>query len=302
MSKKRGLGIGLSELLGDVKPSAPAAPVVTPLEKSPPAASTTTHPDGQLTYLAVEKLMPGRYQPRKTMAEEPLTELANSIRAQGIIQPIVVRKTIGNQYEIIAGERRWRAAQLAGLTEVPVIARDIADEAAIAMSLIENIQREELNPIEESQALQRLLTEFELTHQEVADAVGRSRTSVTNLLRLQKLNPSVRALVEQGKLEMGHARALLALEGVQQSEAAESVVKRQLSVRETENLVRHLLAGLTNKKPTPKLDPDVARLQSNISEKLGAAVAIQHSTNGKGKVVIRYNSLDELEGILDHIE
>ena len=258
--------------------------------------------DGDLRHLPVEVIQRGKYQPRKDIRSEALEELAISIRAQGVIQPIVVRKIIKGGYEIIAGERRWRAAQLAGLSEVPAVIRDVPDEAAIAMALIENIQREALNPIEEAVALQRLLDEFQLTHQEVAEAVGKSRATVTNLIRLTSLNPDVKKLVENGDIEMGHARALLALSGANQSKAAITVVTRDLSVRETESLVRKLQQPTTNTSQIKKVDADIRRLQNSLSEKLGATVAIQHSAKGKGKLVINYNNLNELEGILAHIK
>ncbi len=286
--KKRGLGrglsdLGLSELLSEL--------------------GTSAQPEkhAELKSLPIDLIEPGRYQPRRQMQKEALEELAHSIRSQGIIQPIVVRHH-ENHYEIIAGERRWRAAQMAGLEEIPVIIRDIPDEAAIAMSLIENIQRQDLNAIEEAVALQRLIDEFQMTHQEVADAVGKSRASVTNTLRLLKLNPDVRSLVEQGLLDMGHARALLALEGPKQSEMANNVVSRALSVRETERLIRVMLLEPGKMSREKTTDPDVARLQSDLSDRIGAVVIIRHNPKGKGRLIIHYNSLDELDGILDHFE
>lgn len=288
--KKHGLGrglseLGLNELLSDLDPS-----------------TTNTYKSVELKKLPIEAIQPGRYQPRQHMMQEDLEDLANSIRSQGIIQPIVVRR-VGNDYEIIAGERRWRAAQLTDLKEVPVIIRDIPDEAAIAMSLIENIQRQDLNVIEEAVALQRLIDEFSMTHQGVADAIGKSRASVTNILRLLKLNPDVRELVEQGQIDMGHARALLALEGLEQSEVAKNIVTRGLSVRETEKLIRQRQHPNQREKveTPPPIDPDIARLQNDLSERLGAVVNIQYNTKGKGKLVIEYNNIDELEGILDKI-
>jgi ParB family chromosome partitioning protein len=237
------------------------------------------------------------------MNPEALEELANSIRAQGVVQPIVVRPIGGGRYEIIAGERRWRATQLAGLHEIPAVVRDVPDQAAMAMALIENIQREELNPMEEAQALYRLIEEFGLTHQQTADAVGRSRASVSNLLRLLGLNEDIKRMLGNGDLEMGHARALLALSGEQQSEVARSVVGKGLSVRETERLVKRTLEGpqpgaAKEKRP----DPDIHRLEQDLGERIGARVAIQHGAKGKGKLVITYNSLDELDGILEHIK
>jgi ParB family chromosome partitioning protein len=250
----------------------------------------------------VEQLRRGRYQPRTDMDPDALEELAASIRAQGVVQPIVVRPLDEpERYEIIAGERRWRAAQIAGLERVPVVVRDVPDQAAIAISLIENVQRENLNPVEEAQALKRLLDEFGLTHQQVADAVGRSRVTVTNLLRLLELQEEVRRLLEQRAIEMGHARALLALPAEQQGRAAREVAAKGLSVRDTERLVRRLLEP-PRPAPAPTADPDVRRLQDNLAERLGAAVRIQHGRGGKGKLVIPYNSLDELDGIIAHIK
>lgn len=289
--KKRGLGkglseLGLNELLGDDS-----------------TAVAEREPDG-LKQLAVELLQPGQYQPRRHIAQDSLEELASSIRTQGIIQPILVRRLATGRYEIIAGERRWRAAQLAGLTEVPVIIRDVSDTDTIAIALIENIQRHDLNAVEEALALRRLIEEFQMTHQEVAEAVGKSRTAVTNTLRLLHLNNDVRHLVEQGQLEMGHARALLALESNSQTPVANTIVAKGLSVRETEALIRKLqTAGAEREETvaTRTLDPDVARLEKDLSEKLGAPVEIKSGAKGAGKLVINYYSLDELEGILSHI-
>ena len=238
------------------------------------------------------------------MRTDSLEELAASIRAQGVVQPIVVRPVSANKYEIIAGERRWRAAQIAGLHEVPVVVRDVPDQTAMAMALIENIQREDLNPMEEATALQRLILEFELTHQEAAEAVGRSRVAVSNLLRLFDLSDVVKKMVECGDLGMGHARALLGLQGDAQIEAARRVVDKGMSVRETEQLVRQAQSPAVKAKSSKSIenDPDVRRLQEDLSERLGAAVNFQHSAKGKGKLVIQYNSLDELEGILEHIK
>lgn len=288
-TKKRGLGRGLDALLGG--------------NAGAPTSSTTRTeaPEGELRNLPVDLIQRGRYQPRLDMHTESLEDLAESIRAQGVVQPIVVRPISDQRFEIIAGERRWRAAQLAGLQDIPAVVRDVPDRAAIAMALIENIQRENLNPMEEAQALQRLIDEFEMTHLQAAEAVGRSRTGVTNLLRLLELNPDVRSLVEQRQLEMGHARALLALKGQAQSDVAQRVVDRGLSVRETEALVRRSQQPRPAPKPAPKLDPDVRRLQDDLSEKLGAHVQIQQGDQGKGKLVIQYNTLDELDGILAHI-
>ena len=256
----------------------------------------------QLRELPIELLKRGKYQPRTQFRQEALEELANSIRAQGVVQPIVVRPLSGGEYEIVAGERRWRAAQLAGLQTIPAVVRNIPDEAAVAVALIENIQRENLNPIEEGTALQRLIDEFAMTHQQVADSVGRSRASVTNLLRLLTLNPDVRQMVDNGDLDMGHARALLALEGSNQSKAAREVVERDLSVRETERLVKKLQVTADKKAPVkPPLDPDVRNLQESLSDKLGARVQVQQAKGGKGRLVIDYTSLDELQGIIERI-
>jgi ParB family chromosome partitioning protein len=295
-AKKRGLGKGLEALLGS---SAAGA-----VEAGTPATVDEAEADGQLRKLPVEMLQRGVYQPRVDMHPDTLEELANSIRAQGVVQPIVVRPVAKDRYEIIAGERRWRAAQLAGLHEIPAVIRDVPDQAAMAMALIENIQREELNPMEEAMALHRLIEEFGLTHQQTADAVGRSRASVSNLLRLLSLTDDVKRLLENGDLEMGHARALLALDGSQQSEIARTVVGKGLSVRETEKLVKRTLEHPEGqpKKTEQKVDPDVRRLEQDLGDKIGAKVAIQHGAKGKGKLVIQYNSLDELDGILEHIK
>jgi len=290
-ARKRGLGRGLESLLSTDHFEAPASPAT----------------DSGLRTLPVDTIRRGKYQPRNDMHTESLEDLAGSIRAQGIIQPIVVRPVGDGQHEIIAGERRWRAAQMAGLHEVPVVVRDVSDQAAVAMALIENIQREDLNPLEEAAALLRLNDEFGLTHQQAAEAVGRSRAAVTNLLRLLELNDDVKKLLSKGELEMGHARALLGLQGTAQSEAAQRVVQRGLSVRETEHLVRRQQKTASAKSPakssqfqTP--DPDIRHLESSLSEKLGAPVQVQHSARGKGKLIIQYASLDELDGILEHIK
>jgi len=294
--KKRGLGRGLDALLGAAasRPAMPASPGVTD--------AMLAGEDRTLRQLAVDLVQRGKYQPRKDIDPESLQELADSIKAQGVMQPIVVRPISDHRYEIIAGERRWRAAQLAGLDEIPALVRDVADKAAIAMSLIENIQREDLNPIEEAAALLRLQQEFELTQQEVADAVGKSRSTVANLLRLMSLQADVRRLVEHGDLEMGHARALLGLDATRQSQAARSVVARGLSVRQTEALVRHLLERKDAPATPRNIDPNIRQLQDDLSRRLGARVEIRHGAGGKGKLVLAYNSLDELDGILSHIK
>ena len=288
-------------------PVAPAAPAAVAVESASAAVSVAEPVDGTLRTLPVDLIQRGKYQPRHDMHQESLQDLADSIKAQGVVQPIVVRP-IGTgpdnqtRYEIIAGERRWRAAQLAGLQDIPAVVRDVPDRAAIAMALIENIQRENLNPLEESRALQRLIQEFELTHQEAAEAVGRSRAAVSNLLRLLELTDEVKALVEAGTLEMGHARALLALSGNEQTQAARHVAAKGLSVRETERLVKHQLSSAAKPQPAPRrVDPDIRRLEQDLSERLGAKVSLEQSRGGKGKLVISYNSLDELDGILEKI-
>ncbi len=308
MAKKRGLGRGLDALLGA---SADAVSVATAQEaavngepESSPSASPGNASDGSLRNLPIEFMQRGRYQPRRDMQPEALEELAESIKSQGIMQPIVVRPLADNRYEIIAGERRWRACQLAGLDSVPALIREVPDEAAAAMALIENLQREDLNPMEEALAMVRLQKEFELTHAEIAHLVGKSRTTITNLLRLTGLRDEVQKLLENGDIEMGHARALLGLPAERQSAAAATVVSRGLSVRQTEALVRKLVEeGDTAKKPAPAVkDPDILKLQEELSEKVGSPVAIQHGNRGRGKLVIQYTSLDELEGILSHIK
>ncbi|MCP4587509.1 ParB/RepB/Spo0J family partition protein [Pseudoalteromonas sp.] len=300
-AKKRGLGRGLDALLSSSKP-APSANNQQQATSTPEQVSEVVaeQSKGELQKLAIEFLQSGKYQPRKDMSEEALEELANSIRAQGIIQPIVVRQIGAEKYEIIAGERRWRAAQLAKLDAVPCIIKDVPDEAAVAIALIENIQREDLNAMEEAIALNRLLNEFELTHQQVAEAVGKSRTTVTNLLRLNNLNEDVKILLEHGDIEMGHARCLLALEGEAQSDAARLAVAKALTVRETEKLVRSILEPAPKKEVQEK-DPDVKQLEQKLAENLGAKVEINYNKKGKGKLVISYTTLDELDGILSRI-
>jgi ParB family chromosome partitioning protein len=254
----------------------------------------------ELRRLPLDVIHPGRYQPRSVFDEEKLEELAASIRAQGVVQPIVVRETDNGQFELIAGERRWRAAQLAAIDDIPAIVRDVSDEVAVAMSLIENIQREDLNPLEEATALRRLIDDFQMTHQDAADAVGRSRAAVSNLLRLLALVQEVKDMVDVRSIEMGHARALLSLDEELQVEAAREVVNKRLSVRETENLVRRLLHP--KKRTGRRIDPDILRLQNRLGENLGAKVKIHHQASGKGKLVISYNNTDEFEGILDRLD
>jgi ParB family chromosome partitioning protein len=295
-TKKKRLGRGLEALLS--KPIADTA-------------SVTGDDKDALKNIPLEHLQKGQYQPRVDMRQDTLEDLASSIKAQGVVQPIVARplsKTNGDtqRYEIVAGERRWRAAQMAGLSDIPTVVRIVPDDAAIAIALIENIQRENLNPLEEARALDRLIKEFKLTHQEAADAVGRSRVSVSNLLRLLDLSNRVMALLESRQIEMGHARALLAISGTaEQLEAARQVIKKQLSVRDTERLVRRLLSDRLNKSTTQAQssgNADIRRLEVEITDKIGAKVRIDHSQKGSGKLVIQYNSLDELDGILKHIK
>ena len=288
-SKKRGLGRGLDALLGGTS--------VNALQEE--AAQVDTR---ELQYVPLDLIQRGKYQPRRDMDATALEELAQSIRAQGVMQPIVVRPIGNGRFEIIAGERRWRASQQAGLDKIPAMVREVPDEAAIAMALIENIQREDLNPIEEAVALQRLQQEFQLTQQQVAEAVGKSRVTITNLLRLIALPEEIKTLLSHGDLEMGHARALLGLPAEQQVEGARHVVARALTVRQTEALVRQWMS--TKEKPTtaPKADPDISRLEQRLAERLGSPVQIKHGQKGKGQLVIRYNSLDELQGVLAHIK
>ncbi len=306
--KKPSLGRTLNALIGTPEASraAPAAP------ESPPQAPAAGPVGDRLTRLPLDLLQRGRYQPRSHLDQESLAELAASIRSQGVVQPIVVRPiaastpTGGPRYEIIAGERRWRAAQLAQLADIPAIVRDVPDETALSVALIENIQRENLNPLEEARALERLIGEFSMTHQQAAEAVGRSRAAVSNLLRLLDLAPEVCEQLESRALEMGHGRALLGLATRrQQVEVAALVVRTDLSVRETESIVRRMTqAGGPRSEPAAgaAADPNVQRLEQDLSEKLGARVVIQHTRSGKGKLVVSYNSLDELDGILEHIQ
>ena len=282
MNKKARLGKGLAALLGGVDQIAAQS-------------------DGELRYLPVATIRPGRYQPRTNMDETALTELADSIRTHGVVQPIVVRETPAGDYELIAGERRWRAAQVAGLDVIPSVVRRVADEIALAVGLIENIQRENLNPVEEANGLRRLLDEFGLTHQQVADSIGRSRAAVSNLLRLLNLDPAVRAHLENGRLEAGHARAILSLPREQQLAAADTVIQQRLSVRQTEQLVRRYLSGKRRekRKTTPK-DGDLRQLEEELSQQLAATVSLEQRGQG-GRVIIEYNSLDELEGILERL-
>jgi ParB family chromosome partitioning protein len=307
MNKRKSLGRGLDALLSSARPMAPPPP---PNAAEPVPAATP--PEAALREVPVDLLRRGKYQPRVDMREDSLTELAESIKAQGVVQPIVVRPLPNpgggeTQYEIVAGERRWRAAQMAGLATIPAVVRDIPDESAVAVALIENIQRENLNPLEEARSLHRLIEEFGLTHADAADAVGRSRATVTNLLRLLELPRPVREMVERRELDMGHARALLGLESPELTvQIAEQARKQQWSVRATEEAVRkHAAAGGGAKAGKAAArdagDPNVRRLEADLAETLGAAVSIEHGPKG-GRVVIRYNGLDELEGILAHIK
>ena len=264
----------------------------------------------ELRHLPLDLIRPGRYQPRSVFDQEKLSELADSIRAQGVVQPVVVRPLGGNEgFELIAGERRWRAAQIAGLERIPAVVRDVPDEVSVAMALIENIQREDLNPLEEATALRRLIDDFSMTHQEAADAVGRSRAAVSNLLRLLELMQEVKDMIDLRLIEMGHARALLSLDDDLQVQAAREVVRKRLSVRDTENLVRRLQQsrqknGKTNGKQggQRRADPDILRLQNQLGEALGARVHIQHQASGKGKLTISYNNADEFQGILERLD
>jgi len=301
--KKKGLGRGLDALLGGIQELESG---VSAGDDSKRGAEEEAPAVSEVTSLPIDLIAHGRYQPRHVFDPDSLRELADSIAARGVIQPIVVRPVAAGRYEIVAGERRWRASRQAGLTEIPVVVREVDEQSAIAIALIENIQRDDLNPLEEAGALERLLTEFGLTHQQVAEAVGKSRTMVTNLLRLLELNDDVKQHLQDERLEMGHARALLGLRGPQQSEAAGQVVSHGLSVRETEKLVRRLQAAGQDRPvtvtPEPTQDPDILRLQDDLGERLGAQVRIRHGNRGAGRLVIAYNSLNELDGILAHIK
>ena len=272
--KRKGLGRGLDALLGGDEA-----------------------PRDRLATLPVARIRPGRYQPRTRMDQEALAELASSIQSQGLMQPVLVRPVDRERYELIAGERRWRAAQMAGLQEIPALVREVADESALAMSLIENIQRENLNPMEEAAGLQRLVDEFRMTHEQAADAVGRSRSATTNLLRLLRLAKPVQGMVMEGVLEMGHARALLSLDGARQIEAANRIAARGLSVREAEALVNKMQRGQTAHRAR-KTDRDLARLEEEVSGRLGTTVEIRAGRKGRGKVIVHYSGLDHLDQLL----
>lgn len=307
--KKRGLGRRLEELLAGSNKTVGIDNITSAAINAGSTPNTEaeerTESDGEvkgdasLRMMPIDRIQPGRYQPRKVFQDEALQELADSIKSQGVIQPVVLRPS-GSGYELVAGERRWRAAQIAGLHEIPAVVQNINDDAAIAMGLIENIQREDLNPIEEAEALQRLIDEFDMSHLETAEVIGRSRTSVTNLLRLLKLNTDVRTLLEHGDIDAGHAKVLLALEGIAQSEAARAVVDKSMTVREAESYIRNLQQPSV--KTQQPLDPNIQSLQTELSDRLGAKVQIKQSAKGKGKLIISYSSHDELEGVMERIK
>ncbi|WP_043531238.1 ParB/RepB/Spo0J family partition protein [Litchfieldella xinjiangensis] len=306
MTRKRALGRGLDALIGA---GARRRETLEGTDSGEPsleggidlAPETTPAAEERLERLPLSQLSRGKYQPRRDIQPEALEELADSIRAQGVMQPIVVRPIGEHRYEIIAGERRWRAAQLAEIEVIPAVIREVSDQVALALALIENIQRENLNPVEEAMAHKRLLEEFSLTQQQVADAVGKSRAQVANLLRLLALDPEVQTLLERGDLDMGHARALLALSGAKQRQAAHEVINKDLTVRDTEALVKRLAKGEPAKPSRESPSADIGRLENQLGELLGAPVKIQHGRSGKGRLTIRYTSLDELDGILTHI-
>ena len=291
-AKRQSLGKGLDALLG----------ITEDIIEKTDSPSSEQYTDDELRSIPVDMLQRGKYQPRVEFDNDSLQELADSISHQGLIQPITVRRIQHNQYEIIAGERRWRAAQLAGLDVIPAIVRNVSDQATVAMALIENIQREDLNPIEESQALIRLQNEFGLTQHQVAEAVGKSRSAVTNLMRLASLETPVQQLLQRAEIELGHAKCLLALEGSVQTQAARTVASKKMTVRQTEALIKQLQKPPNTKYANQPVSGDIQNLQQELSDKLGAKVTIQHSTKGSGKLVITYNSVDELDGILDHIK
>lgn len=285
--------LGLKALLSDINNPIPTSDVSD--------AATLASTSNLLRKLPIDALQPGKYQPRHDIDPSSLEELANSIRTQGVIQPILVRKVTNGNFEIIAGERRWRAAQLAALPEIPAIVKDISDEQAIAMALIENIQRENLNSIDTALALQRLISEFNMTHNDVAETVGKSRTTVTNLIRLLELHDDVKTMVQRGELEMGHARALLPLDPIKQIQTAKLIIDKELSVRATEKLIRDIQDPKKKTHTAKQQDPDIIMLQNQLKDKLGTKINIRHTTKGSGKIIIHYNNLDEFEGILDHL-
>jgi len=301
MARKRGLGRGLDALLGDLNKKVEAPQSIKPTDEKN-TIDSDIQIEGDLKNLAIDAIHPGKYQPRKTFSDESLKELAESIKAQGVIQPILVRTVANNKYEIIAGERRFRAAVLADLTSIPALVRELPDEAAIAMALIENIQREDLNPLEEATGMQRLIDEFEMTHQQVANALGKSRTAVTNLLRLLSLEAEVRQMLMGGELEMGHARALLSLSGSKQISAAKTVASKRLSVRDTEQLVKRIQNLSQHAHPInlQNISP-YNDVELQLAQTLTAKVAIQESASGRGKLVIKYKNAKHLQEILDKI-
>ncbi len=301
MAKRKGLGRGLDALLGGGPGGSPAEAIKAATEVAAEIISPDTTKDGTLKDLPVDLLQRGKYQPRRDMHPEALEELAESIKAQGVMQPIVVRPIGEGRYEIIAGERRWRATQQAGLDTIPAVIRDVPDETAIALALIENIQREDLNPVEEAMALKRFQDEFELTQQEVADAVGKSRTAITNLMRLLNLTGEVKKLLEHGDLEMGHARCLLSLDEGAQKRVARQIVAKGMTVRQAEALAKKTQQQAESDSPQESDDHDIKKLEERLGEKVGVPVMVQHSAKGKGKLVLKYNSLDELDGILAHL-
>jgi ParB family chromosome partitioning protein len=296
---KRGLNRGLDSLLSDRAKSLMKGETRVANQR---IDSQESAKDGELKKLPIDKLDRGQYQPRQNFTESILQELADSIREHGVIQPIIVRRKADQRYEIIAGERRWRAARMAGLSEIPSIVRDLKDQPTLAMALIENIQRQDLNALEEAKALQRLLEEFKLTQEEVAASVGKSRSAVANSLRLLKLHPDVQTFLHEASLEMGHARAILALPLEEQVIVAKQVIQKKLSVRETERLIQQSFQAVQNEKVEPVVDSNIQGLESSLSEKLGAKIKIQHNAKGKGWLEIHYHSIDELQGILDHIQ
>ena len=316
MSRKRGLGRGISALMGGgasvediIKPKVNMAQESSDAPENAEVDQSTRVMDSEYRKLPIEFLQPGAYQPRRSIAPEALEDLSNSIRTQGVMQPLVVRP-VGepgeSKYEIIAGERRWRASQLAGLEQVPCVIRQVSDEAALALAIIENIQREDLSAMEQAIGLQRLKTEFDLTHQQIADAVGRSRASITNLLRLLHLHESVKQMLDVGDLEIGHAKCLLPLEPELQVQLAKQIIDEAMSVRTTEVFVKKFMENQckpeAQKAAKEAMNPDIRVLQDSLAQRVGANVKIHHSSNGKGKLVIKYTSVDELEGILSHIK
>jgi len=302
MAKRKGLGRGLESLISGATGVSSVDAIRSATEALNVEDQSSASQDGTLKQLPIEFLQRGKYQPRRDMSSEALEELAQSIKSQGVMQPIVVRPIGEGKFEIIAGERRWRATQLAGLDKIPAVIREVADETAIAMALIENIQREDLNPVEEAMALKRLQEEFELTQQEVADAVGKSRTAVTNLMRLLNLSQEVKTLLEHGDIEMGHARCLLSLNEGHQREVGRIIVSKGLSVRQAEALARKVQEETKPGHVKPEhSSPDLKHLEEGLAEHVGVPVMVQHSAKGKGKLILKYNNLDELDGILSHL-